>query len=165
MYCALCETCGSPGVKDVVVGSDAVQTLSYSKKHTVSIFNLKDGGSVFFWNVGIHLKFQIEITFYIIFQLNQLELEGRNILLVEEENKKHLETYKEVSAALHKKLCHVWLLENQVRSVNQCKTPQAYDFLKRLEDWSIKYDVIVQDMTSVHFNSCTTSSRYSYTVL
>jgi hypothetical protein len=49
MYCALCETCGSPGVKDVVVvGSGPVQTLSYSKKHTVSIFNLKDGGSVFF---------------------------------------------------------------------------------------------------------------------
>jgi hypothetical protein len=36
--------------------------------------------------------------------LNQLELEARNILLMEEENKKQLETYKEVSAALHKKI-------------------------------------------------------------
>jgi CTP:phosphocholine cytidylyltransferase-like protein len=99
----------------------------------------------------------------IIFQLNQLRLECERIQLFEEEYKKKLENYQQVSMAIYTKLDHLWLRGNQFFSTNYCKSLQVHNFVSSVrEDWRFADTVIARDVQTIQLVSYTTPSKSLY---
>jgi hypothetical protein len=97
------------------------------------------------------------------FQSNRLQLECESVELFEEEYKKKLDTYQQVSMAVNTKLYNLWLWGSQLFSTNYCKSLDILDFVLSVRQYLRLSDtVIAQDVQTTQLVSYTTPGKSSY---